>query len=45
MSAMNASWTRAAFFEDAGPDGETVEKIYGPERIKHLARLTNLYPT
>ncbi len=35
---------KAAFFNDTGAAGETIEKIYGPDRIKEISRLTDLYP-
>ncbi len=36
---------KAAFFGDAGPAGETVEEVYGADRIKKVGSLTDLYPS
>lgn len=41
---MQASPIKAAFFNDRGPAGETVEKIFGRERMGKIAGLTDLYP-
>lgn len=41
---MTDTRTRAAFFGDIGPAGETVEGVYGSHYLQTLNRLTHLYP-
>lgn len=35
---------KAALFGDKGPGGETIEKVYGPQRLEYLRRTACVYP-
>jgi phosphoglycerate dehydrogenase-like enzyme len=37
--------TKAAFFGNTGPAGETLEQVYGSQRFERLRQCTDLYPT
>lgn len=41
---MQTTRVKSALFGDVGPAGETINEVYGHERLEYLRRITDLYP-